>query len=145
MTTWIIIIIGVLIHLPLIYAQLLMIRAPDSQKTKDLIVGPGEDWRDNSNMEFSLGFAWGDVAIYFPILVIGTVGILLEMEWGYVFYFAAGLMAIYFSIVFWVAEKKYAISKSGRIMYYTFYWGFFVYWGFAAIIYSLHRLNEVIE
>ncbi|MCE7735040.1 MAG: hypothetical protein GPJ54_09195, partial [Candidatus Heimdallarchaeota archaeon] len=73
--TWILIIFGFVIHLPLLYAQILMAKDPNSQKTKDLLIAPGQDWRDLSNKEFSLGFAWGDLMVYFPIFLIGTIGV----------------------------------------------------------------------
>lgn len=141
--TWIIIVFGTLIHLPLFYAQILMAKDPNSQKTKDILIGPGEDWRDSSNMEFSLGFAWADLVLYGPVLLFGTIGVFMETTWGYMLYSAAGLMAVYFSIVFWFAERKYALSKNGPIMYFTFYWGFFLYWGITAFIFSLLKIENL--
>lgn len=139
---WILIIFGIVIHLPLLYAQILLIRDPNSQKTKDLLIAPGQDWRDTSNMEFSLGFAWADLLMYAPILLVGTLGIIMETTWGYLLYSGVGLIAVYFSIVFWVAEKKYTLPTNGSIMYYTFFWGFFFYWGIAAFVYSISKLEN---
>ncbi len=143
--TWILLIVGIIIHLPLFYAQILMVRDPDSQKTKDLMIAPGQDWRDTSNKEFSLGFAWGDLLIYVPVFLIGTIGVFMGTTWGYLFYFATGLLAIYFSIVFWVAERKYTLMTNGPLMYYTFFWGFFMYWGIAVLIHSILKAEEFLK
>ncbi|MFC2152246.1 hypothetical protein ACFLSE_06930, partial [Bacteroidota bacterium] len=47
------------------------------QKTKDLIIGKGEDWRDNSHFKYSLAFAWADWLIIFPLFVIGYWGVFI--------------------------------------------------------------------
>ncbi|MCE7734574.1 MAG: hypothetical protein GPJ54_06840, partial [Candidatus Heimdallarchaeota archaeon] len=85
----------------------------------------------------------GDLMVYFPIFLIGTIGVSMGTTWGYILYSAAGLMAIYFSIIFWVAERKYTISTNGPIMYYTFFWGFFMYWGIIAFAYSMIRIENI--
>ena len=46
LVTWIIAIFGLFTFLPLMAAQLLMLFKPNGQKTKDLLIGKGEDWRD---------------------------------------------------------------------------------------------------
>ena len=56
--TWIIAIFGVITFLPLMGAQLLMLLKPDSQKTKDLIIGKGEDWRDKTHYKSALAFGY---------------------------------------------------------------------------------------
>ncbi|MHA2029412.1 MAG: hypothetical protein ACW99Q_08470 [Candidatus Kariarchaeaceae archaeon] len=142
--TWILLAFGIIIHLPLTYAQILMARAPDAQATKDLVIGKDKDWRDTSNKEFSSGFAWADLLLYIPLLILGSIGVILGDTWGYVVYAIVGVLAIYFSIVFWVAERKYTLQSSGSLMYYTFFWGFFLYWGIAAMIYSFSRIDDVI-
>jgi hypothetical protein len=47
---WVIVIFGVLfIFIPIVYVQLSVAIHPDSQKTKDMIIGRGEDYRDNTH------------------------------------------------------------------------------------------------
>ena len=82
--TWILVIFGaLLIFLPMLYAQLLMALRPHSQKTKDLLIGKGEDWRDNTHLRMSLGTAWADLIVWLPLLVAGSIGVLLGQVWGY--------------------------------------------------------------
>jgi hypothetical protein len=61
--------------------------------------------------------------------------------WGYFAWIALGVVSIYFSIVFWVLEKEYTYPSSGWLAYYTYYWGFFLYWGIVAVIYSIMQIS----
>ena len=88
--TWILVIFGlVLIFLPMLYAQLLMALRPTSRKAKDIIIGKSEDWRDTTHLHMSYGTAWADVIIWLPLLVTGSIGVLLGHSWGYVLWAAA--------------------------------------------------------
>lgn len=139
-TTWIIAIFGIITFVPLFVAQLFMLFKPHSQATKDLIIGKGEVWRDMSHFKSALAFAWADWLIIFPLLVLSYAGVFMGEMWGYLLWLALGILSIYFSIVFWVAEKEYVFPSCGWIAYYTYIWGFFLYWGIVAIIYSIIQL-----
>jgi hypothetical protein len=138
--TWIIAVFGMITFLPLMLAQLFMMIRPNDQRTKDLIIGQGGDWRDKTHFKSALAFAWADWIVLFPLLVAGTIGVLLGYPWGYMAWLAQGVLSIYFSIVFWVMEKEYAYPSCGWLAYFTFFWGFFLYWGIAAVVYSMIRL-----
>lgn len=138
--TWIITIFGAITFLPLLFAQMIMILNPNSQKTKDLIIGKGEDWRDNSHFKYSLAFAWADWLVISPMFTFGTIGIFTQQYWGYLLWFGLGVISIYFSIIFWVLEKEHSLPSCGRLAYYTYFWGFFLYWGIAAVVYSVLQL-----
>jgi hypothetical protein len=80
--TWILVIFGaVFIFLLLLYAQLLMALRPRSQATKDIIIGKGEDWRNETHFQMSYGTAWADLLVWFPLLVARSVGVLLGQTW----------------------------------------------------------------
>jgi hypothetical protein len=110
--TWIIAVFGAITFLPLMFAQLIMLIRPNDQKTKDLLIGKGEDWRDRTHFKSALAFAWADWLLIFPLLVAGITGVLLGHLWGY---------------VAWLA-------------YFTYYWGIFLYWGIAAVVYSVIKI-----
>ena len=140
--TWIIALFGAITFFPLFGAQILMILKPNSQRTKDLLVAKGENWRDKSHFKYALAFAWADILIILPLFVIGTIGVLYGEMWGYVIWISLGVLSIYFSIVFWVLEKEYAIKSAGWIAYFTYIWGFFLYWGVGAIAYSIMQMSN---
>jgi hypothetical protein len=139
--TWVIAIFGAITFLPLFSVQFLMLMKPQSQKTKDLIIGKGEDWRDKTHFKSALAFAWADLLIMFPLLIAGYFGVFSGQIWGYILWIVLGVLSIYFSIVFWVMEKEYTYPSCGRLAYYTYFWGFFLYWGIAAIVYSILQVG----
>ena len=105
--TWIIAVFGVITFLPLLGTQLLMLLKPDSQKTKDLLIGKGDNWRDKTHYKSALAFAWADWLVIFPLLISGTIGVFYGQLWGYTLWLALGIVSIYFSIIFWIMEKEY--------------------------------------
>lgn len=141
--TWILVIFGAITLLPLLLIQLLMLVKPNSQKTKDLIVAKGADWRDKTHFRSALGFAWADWLIVAPLLITGSTGVIIGYAWGYVLWGAAGSISLYINIVLWFLEKEYVYPSRGALAYYSYYWGFFVYWGALALVYSAMRLGGI--
>lgn len=145
LVTWILVIFGaVFIFLLLLYAQLLMALRPRGQATKDIIIGKGEDWRNETHFRMSYGTAWADLLIWFPLLVAGSIGVLLGQAWGYALWAASGAISVYISIILWFSEREYVYPAHGPLLYYTIYWGFFVYWGIAVVVYASLRLVGVV-
>jgi hypothetical protein len=142
--TWILVAFGIITVIGLLYAQLLLLREPQGQKAKNLIIGKGEDWRDKSHFRFSYGFAWADWMVWMPLIVSGTIGVSLGQAWGYVVWGAAGIISLYANVVLWFAEREYVYPSCGPLAYYTYYWGFFVYWGILSIVYAGLRLSGVL-
>ncbi len=141
--TWIIIIFGVITCGPLLYAQLIIILQPEGQKAKDILIGKGEDWRDKTHFKSALGMAWADWLIFVPVFIAAIIGIVTAQLWGYALFAVAGIIQVYINTVLWFLEKEYVYPSCGPIAYYTYYWGNFIYWGIAALIYSLLRLNGI--
>ena len=142
--TWALIVFGaVFIFLPMLYAQLLMARRPHSQKARDYIIGEGEDWRDKTHFRMSYGYAWADLAIWLPLVVAGSIGVLLGQACGYALWAASGAISVYINITLWFSEREYVYPACGPLAYYTIYWGFFVYWGVAVVAYVVLRLAGV--
>ena len=135
--TWILTIFGAITFLPLMFAQLIMLFKPKSRQAKDLIIGKGKEWRDHSHFRSALAFAWADLLIMLPLLIIGTMGVFSGQTWGYALWLALGILSIYFSVIFWVLEKSFTYPSFGWLAYYTYFWGFFLYWGLGATVYAL--------
>jgi len=117
-----------------------MLAKPKSEKAKELIIGKGQEWRDSTHYKSALAFAWADLLLILPLLIASYIGVFQAQLWGYVLWLALGMISIYFSILFWVLEKEYTYPSCGWLAYYTYFWGFFLYWGIAAIIYSLYQI-----
>lgn len=138
--TWLIAVFGVVTFLPLWVAQLFMIFKPNSRRTKDLIIGKSLDWRDKTHYKTALAFAWADLLLILPLFIFGNIGVFSNELWGYIIWFALGVLSIYFSILFWILEKEYTYPASGGLAYYTYFWGFFLYWGIAAAVFSIIQI-----
>jgi hypothetical protein len=141
--TWILILFGVITLVPLVFAQILMLVKPYSQQTKDILVAKGEDWRDKTHFRSALGFAWADWLLVVPLVISGSIGMILGQAWGYVLWGAAGSISLYINIVLWFMEKEYVYPSRGALAYYSYYWGFFIYWGALALAYSAIRLSGI--
>ena len=138
--TWILAGFGLTTFLPLMVAQLFMLVKPNSRKTKDLLIGKNKEWRDKTHYKSALAFAWADWLVIFPLLVASYIGVFKGYSWGFMLWIGLGLISIYFSIVFWIMEKEYTYPVCGWFVYYTYYWGFFLYWGISVVIYSFIRI-----
>ena len=141
--TWILILFGLITLTPLVVAQILMLVKPHSQQAKDILIAKGEDWRDKTHFRSALGFAWADWLLVVPLVISGSIGMILGQAWGYVLWGAAGAISLYINIVLWFMEKEYVYPSRGALAYYTYYWGFFVYWGAIALAYAALRLSSL--
>ncbi|UCG63129.1 MAG: hypothetical protein JSV52_07570 [Candidatus Zixiibacteriota bacterium] len=137
------VVFGVITMGPLTYVYLVFLRSPHSSKSKDLMIGKDKDWRDKTHFRLNLGFAWADLLFFVPLFVSGCVGVLLGQTWGYVLFGAAGCSTLYINIILWFTEKEHVYAALGPLRYFTYFWGFFVYWGALALVYSALRIGGV--
>lgn len=143
LVTWILVIYGVITCGPLLYAQLIMLRKPRSEEARTLMIGKGGEWRDRSHFKSALAFARADWMLLIPIFVAGIIGVFLSQIWGYVLFAVAGAISLYINVFLWFFEKEYVFPVVGPLAYYTYVWGNFVYWGSAALVYSMLRLSGI--
>jgi len=141
--TWVLVVFGAITMAPLVLAQVVMLVRPQCQQAKDILVAKGEDWRDKTHFRSALGLAWADWLLVVPLLVSGSIGVILGQAWGYVLWGAAGSISLYINIVLWFMEKEYVYPSRGPLAYYTYYWGFFVIWGALALGYTALRLSGI--
>ena len=143
--TWILLIFGwIFIFFPMLLVQILITKDPKSQKAKDIVIGKGEDYRDKTHCKMSLGMGWADVILWLPCLLIGSFGVVLGQTWGYALWMVSGAISVYINIILWFSEKEYVYPSFGPLRYYTYIWGFFIYWGIAVLGYSIIRLLGIV-
>ena len=139
--TWILIIFGTITCLPLLLAQLIILFEPKGQKARDILIGKGEDWRDNTHFKSAYALAWVDWLIFAPIFIVAIVGIFLKTYWGYGLFAVSGAIQLYINTFLWFFEREYVYPSNGPLKYYTYIWGNFMYWGFASLFYGMLRLS----
>ena len=133
------IIFGLITCLPLLFAQLIMLIESKSPRAKELLIGKGEDWKDNTHFKSAYGLAITDWVVFFPIFTIGIAGICMGEIWGYLCFSIAGAIQFYINMYLWFLEKEYVFKANGPLKYYTYLWGNFMYWGVAALLYGIVR------
>ena len=139
--TWVLVAWGVVTLVPLALVQLAFLVSPHSPRSKEWLIGAHEDWRDRTHFRFSLGAAWADWLVTLPLFVGGVVGMALGEAWGYVLFGAAATISLYVNVILWFTEKEHVYPSRGPLRYFTYYWGFFVYWGVVALAYSVLRVG----
>lgn len=143
LVTWLLVAFGVITLTPLTVIYGIFLRDPHAPKSRDLMIGEGKDWRDKTHLRLNLGFAWTDFLFFVPLFVSGSVGALLGQPWGYVLFGAAGAGMLYINIILWFVEKEHVYPALGPLRYFTYFWGFFVYWGALALAYSALRVGGI--
>lgn len=138
--TWILIVFGFITCVPLFLAQLVILIDPKGKRAKDILIGKGEEWRDKTHFKSAYGSAVADWILFFPIMIIGIIGMLMSEGWGYIFFAVSGSISVYINTILWFQEKEYVYPSKGPLQYYTYYWGNFIYWGVAALVYGVYRV-----
>jgi hypothetical protein len=138
--SWILIVFGLITCLPLLIAQLTILVQPHGQKAKDILIGKGEEWRNDTHFKSAYGAAWADWIVFVPLFTFGIIGMVTGHIWGYILFAASGAIQLYINILLWFLEKEYVYPKKGPQKYYTYYWGNFIYWGIASLFYGVYRI-----
>jgi len=137
-----IIIFGLLTCLPLLLAQLIILFEPKGKKAKDILIGKGEEWRDNSHFKTAYSLALTDWFIFVPIFLMSIIGMIAGRYWGYLFLIISGAIQLYINIFLMFFEREYVYAANGPLKYYTYIWGNFILWGTGSLVYGLIRLSH---
>ena len=141
LTTWILIVFGLITCVPLLIAQLIILIEPEGKRAKDILIGKGEEWRDKTHFKSAYSLAVADWIIFMPIFIAGITGMLLSSYWGYLLFTISGAIQLYINSFLWFFEKEYVYPSNGPVKYFTYIWGNFMYWGIASLVYGIIRLN----
>ena len=68
--TWVLIVFGLITCLPLLFAQLVILTQPKGQKAKDILIGKGEEWRNETHFKSAYSLAAADWIIFFPLFIL---------------------------------------------------------------------------
>ena len=139
--TWLLIAFGLITCIPLLIAQLVILFEPDGKRAKDILIGKGEEWRDKTHFKSAYSLAMADWIIFAPLFILSVIGMLTGNFWGYLLFSVSGAIQLYINGFLWFFEKEYVYPSIGPLKYYTYYWGNFIYWGVASLLYGIARLN----
>jgi hypothetical protein len=139
--TWILIIFGLITCLPLLIAQLRILFEPEGKRAKDILIGKGEEWRDRTHFKSAYSLAMVDWIIFAPLFTASIIGMLISTSWGYLLFTVSGAIQLCINGFLWFFEKEFVYPLIGPLKYYTYYWGNFIYWGAASVLYGIVRFD----
>ena len=130
---------GLVIMALLAAAQLLVLLRPRAPWVVRHILGGSPDATDaRAYYAFYLGLAWADVALWMPLQVAGSLGMLSGLRWGFLLGLAASVPYWYSAVPLLIWDRHLGFTKNTA--QYWFSWGMFPVYGIVLGLYCLLRL-----
>ena len=104
LATWVVAVGGLVLIGLLGAVQLAAIVRPRAQWTVETVYGGSPDTTDpKAYFAFNQGLAWADAAFWLPFQVVGSIGMLLGQQWGFLLALAASVPYVYsaFPLFIW--------------------------------------------
>ena len=140
--TWVVAIAGLVLIGLLASLQLVAIVRPRAPRTVEMVYGGNPDSTDpKAYFAFNQGLAWADVVLWAPLQIIGSIGMLLGREWGFVLALAASVPYLYSAIPIFVWDRDMGFRKEGFV-YWVVICGMWPAFGVIQGIYAFVRLVE---
>ena len=120
--------------------QLVAVVRPRARWTIENVYGGDPETTDpKAYFAFNQGFAWADPFLWLPLQVIGSIGMLLGREWGFVFAFAASVPYVYTAIQCFIWDRDLGYREN-TLYYWVVVWGMWPAFGLIQGAYALVRL-----
>jgi hypothetical protein len=133
--------IGGLVLMGLLGAlQAVALVRPRSRWTIENVYG-GEPERTDpvAYFAFNRGYALADVALWLPLQVAASIGMLLGQEWGFVLGVAASVPFIYTAVNYYIWDRDLGFRKDG-LSYWVVTWSMWPVFGVIQGVYAFGRL-----
>lgn len=88
---------------------------------------------------FNQGFAWADVALWAPLQIAGSIGMLMGERWGFLLALAASLTFVYTAIQFFIWDRDLGFRKN-TLGYWIVVWAMWPAFGLLQGVYTFLRL-----
>lgn len=137
--TWLVGIVGLLLMGLLFALQFIAILKPKAEWTMKNVYGSDPSGTDaRAYFAFNQGLAWGDVAFWCPLQIVGSIGMLMGQHWGFLLALMGSMPFIYTGITLFVWDRDMEFRRN------TFeYWavaGVFPAFGILEAVYCFARL-----
>jgi hypothetical protein len=135
--TWFVSIAGLVLIGLLGSLQVVAVVRPRSSWTIENVYG-GEPTRTDpvAYFAFNRGYAWADVALWVPLQITASIGMLSGQTWGFVVAIAASVPYVYSAIPLYVWDRDLGFRKS----YWVLTWGMWPVFGLLQGLYAFTRL-----
>ena len=120
--------------------QLVAVVRPRASWTIENVYGGSPEATDpKAYFAFSQGLAWADVVYWVPLQIIGSIGMLLGQEWGFLLALAASVPYIYTAIPIFIWDRDLGFRGKG-FTYWVVIWAMWPAFGALQGVYVLVRL-----
>ena len=139
--TWVVAITGLVLICLLSGLQLVAVIRPRSAWTiTNVYGGDPSDTDPTAYFAFNQGFAWADPFFWAPLQIVGSIGMLLGHQWGFLLALAASVPFVYTAISFFIWDRELGFRRN-TFSYWVFIWGIWPLFGLVQGIYSFSRLS----
>ena len=101
--------------------------------------GSPDDTDPTAYFAFNQGFAWADPFFWAPLQIVGSIGMLLGYEWGFLLALAASVPYVYTAITIFIWDRDLGFREN-TFMYWVIVWGIWPAFGLVQGIYTFTRL-----
>ena len=138
--TWAVAIAGLALIGLLGAMQLIAVLRPRASWTIENVYGGSPGATDpTAYFAFNQGFAWAEVLFWVPLQILGSIGMLLGHEWGFLLALAASVPYIYTAIPYFVWDRDLRFRQP-TFYYWVVVWGMWPAFGLIQGAYVLWRL-----
>ena len=139
-TTWVVALLGLAIIGLLATLQLVAAVHPRADWTIRNVYGSTPERTDpTAYFAYHLGQALADVAIWAPLQIAGSVGMLLGERWGFLLALMASVPYVYTAVLVFVWDRDMEFRKP-TLTYWLVIWGMFPAFGLVEAVYCWSRL-----
>ncbi len=140
--TWIVALGGLVLILLLGSLEAVAVVRPTAEWTiKNVYGGSPDDTDRTAYFAFNQGLAWADVAMFVPLQIAGSLGMLLGQRWGFLLALAASVPFVYTAISIFVWDRALGFRES-TFNYWVVVWGMWPAYGILESVYCFVRLLD---
>lgn len=140
--TWVVAVVGLVLIAVLGSLQLVAVVRPRAKWTIQQVYGGDPDSTDpTAYFAYNQGYAQADVFFWVPIQIVGSVGMLLGRQWGFLLALAASIPYLYTAITIYTWDRDLGFRQN-TATYWVLIWGIWPAFGLLQAIYSFLRLIE---
>ncbi len=137
--TWFVAVVGLGLIVLLGVVQLVAVVRPRASWTVENVYGGDPGATDpTAYFAFNQGFAWAEVLFWVPLQILGSIGMLLGAEWGFLLALIAAAPWVYSAVPLFIWDRD--LGFRGR--YWLVTWGIWPAFGLLQAAYVLTRLLD---
>ena len=138
--TWIVAIAGLLLIMLLGALQVVAVIRPRSDWTvKNVYGGDPESTDPKAYFAYNQGYAWGDVFLWVPLQIAGSIGMILGYRWGFLLALAASIPYVYTAFTNFIWDRDLGFREN-TFMYWVIVWAIWPTFGLIQGVYVLTRI-----